>query len=190
MEKRCYYEVLEVSKTSSAGEIKKAYRKKAMEFHPDRNPGNAEAEEKFKEASEAYEVLSNQEKKQMYDQFGHQGVNGQGFGGFNSTDDIFSSFGSIFDDFFGFGGAGPGSRSRGRRGADLRYDLTLEFKEACFGVSKDIEFEREESVEHVMALEQKKVVKNTRHVVVLVKLEEAKVSSLQRVRPLVMAKVR
>ena len=139
-----YYEILEVTKTSSAGEIKKAYRKKAMEFHPDRNPGDKEAEEKFKEASEAYEVLSNQEKKQMYDQFGHQGVNGQGFGGFNSTDDIFSSFGSIFDDFFGFGGAGPGSRSRGRRGADLRYDLTLEFKEACFGVSKDIEFERED----------------------------------------------
>jgi molecular chaperone DnaJ len=145
MEKRCYYEILEVTKTSSGGEIKKAYRKKAMEFHPDRNPGNAEAEEKFKEASEAYEVLSSQEKKQMYDQFGHQGMNGQGFGGFSSTDDIFSSFGSIFDDFFGFGGAGPGSRSRGRRGADLRYDLTLEFTEACFGVSKDIEFEREES---------------------------------------------
>ena len=145
MEKRCYYEVLEVTKTSSAGEIKKAYRKKAMEFHPDRNPDNKEAEEKFKEASEAYEILSNDEKRKLYDQFGHAGVNGQGFGGgFNDVDDIFSSFGSIFDDFFGFSGGGS-RRSRGRRGADLRYDLTLEFKEAVFGASKDIEFEREES---------------------------------------------
>ena len=106
---------------------------------------------------------------------------------------IFSlAFGSIFDDFFGFGGAGPGSRSRGRRGADLRYDLTLEFKEACFGVSKDIEFEEKSLAEHVMALEQKKVVKQlARHVVVLVKSEEAKVSSLLRVLVLlVMAKVK
>jgi molecular chaperone DnaJ len=106
MAKRDYYEILGVSKSSSADEIKKAYRKKAIKFHPDKNPDNKEAEEKFKEAAEAYEVLSNDEKKQRYDQFGHAGVDGQsGFGGGGmNMDDIFSHFGDIFG-----GGSGGGS---------------------------------------------------------------------------------
>ncbi|HPR28892.1 MAG TPA: DnaJ domain-containing protein, partial [Chitinophagales bacterium] len=113
MAKRDYYEVLGVSKNASAEEIKKAYRKMALQYHPDKNPGNKEAEEKFKEAAEAYDVLSNAEKKQRYDQFGHAGMGGAGgFGGAGggmNMDDIFSQFGdifgdSIFDSFFGGGG--------------------------------------------------------------------------------------
>ena len=112
MAKRDYYEVLDVNKISSSEEIKKAYRKKALQYHPDKNPGNAEAEEKFKEAAEAYEVLSNPDKKQRYDQFGHAGVGssaGGGFsgGGFRDIEDIFSTFGDIFGGHFGgFGGFG------------------------------------------------------------------------------------
>ncbi len=104
MSKRDYYEILGVSKSSSADEIKKAYRKVAMQFHPDRNPGDKEAEEKFKEAAEAYEVLSDQDKRAQYDRFGHAGVNGRGGGGAHgmNMDDIFSNFGDIFgDDIFG-----------------------------------------------------------------------------------------
>jgi molecular chaperone DnaJ len=139
--KRDYYEILGLQKGASDGEIKTAYRKAAMKYHPDRNPDNAEAEEKFKEASEAYEVLSNAEKRATYDRFGHQGLGGGA--GFQDVNDIFQSFGSIFEEFFGFGGRfGAGGRSRARRGADLRYDLALEFEEAVFGVEKEIEFER------------------------------------------------
>lgn len=143
MAKRDYYEVLGVIKTASVTEIKGAYRKAAMAHHPDRNPGNKEAEEKFKECSEAYEVLSSEEKRRVYDQFGHQGLSGQGFQGFRDVEDVFSSFGSIFEDFFGFGGQ-QGGRGRGgvRRGADLRYDMQITFEEAVKGVQKDIEFER------------------------------------------------
>lgn len=144
MEKRDYYEVLGVSRGASGADIKKAYRKLAMQYHPDRNPDNTEAENKFKECSEAYEVLTNDEKRKVYDAYGHAGLSGQGFEGFSDVNDIFSSFGSIFEDFFGFGGPGGGrGGSRARGGADLRYDLVLDFKEAAFGVEKDIEFNRE-----------------------------------------------
>jgi molecular chaperone DnaJ len=142
MAKRDYYEILGVERNASEGELKKAYRRLAFEYHPDRNQ-SPEAEEKFKEAAEAYDVLSNTEKRQIYDNYGHAGLSGQGFGGgFSNAEDIFSSFGSIFEDFFGFS-SGGGGRSRSRRGADLRYDLELTFKEAVFGTEKEIEFERE-----------------------------------------------
>src|SRR4028119_1822269 len=129
MSKRDYYEILGVGKSASADEIKKAYRKVAMQYHPDRNPGDKAAEEKFKEAAEAYEVLSDADKRAQYDRFGHAGVtgNGRGFGGGNANmDDIFSQFGDIFgEDIFGSffgGGAGGGrrggQRSRGTRGSN------------------------------------------------------------------------
>jgi molecular chaperone DnaJ len=147
MSKRDYYEVLGVSKSATADEIKKAYRKKAVEFHPDKNPGNKEAEEKFKEATEAYSVLSDVNQKAKYDQFGHAAfANGgggggfQGFGGgdFSGFEDI---FGDVFSSFFGgaFGGGG-GSRqgSRGKPGRDLQYDLKVSFEDAAFGCEKQI----------------------------------------------------
>ena len=110
MEKRDYYEVLGVSRGSSSQDIKKAYRQQAMKYHPDRNPDNKDAEEKFKEASEAYEVLADDEKRKVYDAYGHAGLSGQGFEGFSDVGDIFSSFGSIFEDFFGFSGGAGGAR--------------------------------------------------------------------------------
>lgn len=138
--KRDYYEVLDVAKGASGDEIKKSYRKLAMQFHPDRNPGDAEAENKFKEATEAYEVLSNDQKRQMYDQFGHAGANGSGFdpfAGFGGGD----PFSSIFDAFFGQNArGGGGGRTAVRQGADLRYDLTINFEEAIFGTEKEIEY--------------------------------------------------
>jgi molecular chaperone DnaJ len=151
MAKRDYYEVLGVEKNASKEDLKKAYRKLAMQFHPDRNPNDSTAEEKFKEAAEAYEVLSNDEKKARYDRFGHEGVKG-GFGnqGFNDINDIFSHFsdvfggGSIFDDFFGGGGR---QRSRGRTGgapgADLRINLKLTLEEVAEGVSKTIKIKKQ-----------------------------------------------
>lgn len=142
MSKRDYYEVLGISKEATQQEIKKSYRQLAMQYHPDRNQGDTSAEDKFKEASEAYDVLSNNEKKQAYDAYGHAGLNGQGFGGFNDVNDIFSSFGNIFDDFFGFSGGGGGGRQQARRGADLRYDLQIEFTEAAFGLEKEISYDR------------------------------------------------
>jgi molecular chaperone DnaJ len=142
--KRDYYEVLGVTRTAMEVEIKSAYRQAALKYHPDRNPGSQEAEVKFKEASEAYEVLSDQSKRSTYDRFGHQGLSGQGFQGFQDVGDIFSSFGSIFEEFFGFSGGQAGSRGRGgaRRGADLRYDLAISFEEAVFGADHELEFER------------------------------------------------
>src|ERR1035437_2767698 len=137
MAKRDYYEVLGVGKDSSADEIKKAYRKKAIQYHPDKNPGDKQSEENFKEAAEAYEVLSNPEKKQRYDQFGHaanaSAVNGGGYGGGGmNMEDIFSQFGDIFgggggspfDSFFGGGGQSYGGR-RVARGSNLRIKVKL-----------------------------------------------------------------
>lgn len=153
MTKRDFYEILEVGKNASAEEIKKAYRKKAIQYHPDKNPGNKEAEEKFKEAAEAYEVLSNPQKKQRYDQFGHAGVGGaSGGGGFSqhdmSMDDIFSMFGDIFGGGGfggGFGGFGGGSRGGGRRvhrGSDLRVKVTLSLQDIANGVEKKLKLKK------------------------------------------------
>ncbi len=139
--KRDYYEVLGVGQEASDAELKKAYRKLALQFHPDRNPGDQTAEEKFKEAAEAYDVLADAQKRRIYDQYGHQGLEGQGFSGFSGFDDIFSSFGDIFEDFFGFG-SGRRSRSRTQRGADLRYDLQLSFMDAAFGTETEIHLEK------------------------------------------------
>ena len=153
--KRDFYEILGVSKTASADEIKKAYRKVAMQFHPDRNPGNKEAEEKFKEAAEAYEVLSDADKKAQYDRYGHAGVSGNGRGGYGggqnmNMDDIFSQFGDIFGDdvfgsFFGGGqrrGGGGGGRGRGVRGSNLRVRIKLNYEEIAKGASKTIKVKK------------------------------------------------
>lgn len=153
MTKRDYYEVLGVGKDASAEEIKKAYRKKALQYHPDKNPGNKEAEDKFKEAAEAYEVLRDPAKKQRYDQFGHAGMSGAaggggGFSGFSDIEDIFSAFGDIFGGHFGgFGGFG-GSRSYGSsgrrvtRGSDLRVKVKLTLQEVANGVEKKIKVKK------------------------------------------------
>lgn len=145
MAKRDYYEILGLDKSASADEIKKAYRKVAIKYHPDKNPDNPEAEEKFKEAAEAYEVLSNAEKKQRYDQFGHAGMNGGGFGGGGmNMEDIFSQFGDIFgggspfESFFGGGGRGR----RARKGSNLRIKLKLTLEEIANGVEKKIKVNR------------------------------------------------
>jgi molecular chaperone DnaJ len=141
--KRDYYEVLGVNRDASDSDLKSAYRKLALQYHPDRNPGDKTAEDNFKEASEAYEVLRDRQKRQIYDQYGHQGLEGSGFSGFGGFEDIFSSFGDIFEDFFGFGG-NRRSRSHAQRGADLRYDLELEFVEAAFGKDTAIDIEKYE----------------------------------------------
>ena len=145
MSKRDYYEILGVSKSADDKEVKKAYRKLAVKYHPDKNPDNKAAEEKFKEAAEAYDVLSSAEKKQKYDQFGHAGMGGAAGGGFGgggmNMDDIFSQFGDVF----GGGGFGGGGRGRGRRvvkGSDLRIRLSLNLKEVAEGVDKKIKVSR------------------------------------------------
>jgi molecular chaperone DnaJ len=140
--RRDYYEVLSVERTATAEEIKKAYRKLAMQYHPDRNPGDAEAESKFKEAAEAYDVLRDTDKRTRYDRFGHDGVSGQG--GFQSNEDIFSHFGDIFGDLFGFsmGGAARGRRNRPQQGADLRYNLNVSFRQAALGDNVAIKIPR------------------------------------------------
>ena len=142
--KRDYYEVLGVPKSASESELKAAYRKLALKFHPDRNPGDKAAEEKFKEAAEAYDVLRDSQKRQIYDHYGHQGLEGSGFSGFGGFEDIFSSFGDIFEDFFGFSSRRR-PRSRGHRGADLRYDLSLSFMDAAFGVESTIDLDKNET---------------------------------------------
>jgi len=148
MTKRDYYEVLGVSKDASAEEIKKAYRQKAMQYHPDKNPGNKEAEDKFKEAAEAYEVLRDPEKKQRYDQFGHAGMGGAagggGFGGFTDIEDIFSAFGDIFGGFGGFSGSRSygSSGRRVARGSDLRVKVKLNLEEIANGTEKKIKVKK------------------------------------------------
>ncbi|MBN8667131.1 MAG: molecular chaperone DnaJ [Chitinophagales bacterium] len=153
MSKRDYYEILGVGKSASSDEIKKAYRKVAMQYHPDRNPGDKAAEEKFKEAAEAYEVLSDPDRKTQYDRYGHAGVSGNGRGGHAggnmNMDDIFSQFGDIFGDdifgsFFGGGGGGRsrGGRSRGVRGSNLRIKIKLTYEEIAKGVTKNVKVKK------------------------------------------------
>jgi len=151
-EKKDYYELLGISRTSSADEIKKSYRKLAMKYHPDRNPGDKQAESKFKEISEAYEVLSDANKKQQYDQYGHDGLKSAfGPGGFDFSRDfthmsdlqdvlgsIFGDGGGIFDDFFGGGSGRRRSRDGRQQGTDLRFDLEIDFEEAIFGSEREI----------------------------------------------------
>ena len=153
--KRDYYEVLEVTKTATVEEIKKAYRKKAIQYHPDKNPGDKQAEENFKEAAEAYDVLSDPQKRQRYDQFGHAGVGGAGQGGFGggmSMDDIFSQFGDIFGSFGGFSGFGGfgGGRSARRvnRGTNLRVKVKMNLQEIATGIEKKIKVKKYVACQH------------------------------------------
>ncbi len=148
MSKRDYYEVLEISKSASVEEIKKAYRKMAIKYHPDKNPGDKEAEEKFKEAAEAYEVLSDDNKKARYDQFGHAGMGGAagggGFGGFGggmNMEDIFSQFGDIFGGHFN-GGFGGGQRQQQARGSNLRIRIKLNLEEMINGTQKTVKVKK------------------------------------------------
>ncbi len=136
MARRDYYEVLGVQKNCTLEDLKKAYRKLALEYHPDRNPGNKESEERFKEANEAYSVLSDPQRREQYDLYGHASPSGQGFEGFGGFG--FGGMEDILNDFFGFGSVFSGFRDRSRRGADLRYNLTVSFEEAVFGTEKDI----------------------------------------------------
>lgn len=154
MAKRDYYEILGVSKSVNQDDLKKAYRKIALKYHPDRNPGDKAAEEKFKEATEAYEVLSDAEKRSRYDRFGHaaEGM-GEGFGGFGSGFGGSSGFGDIFGDIFGeffgagagAGGGGRGSTRRGERGTDLQYNMEISFEEAAFGHTSEVDIPRMET---------------------------------------------
>lgn len=144
MAQRDYYEVLGVDRGAGADEIKKAYRKCALESHPDRHPGDQEAEDRFKAAAEAYEVLSDSQKRQVYDTYGHAGLGGAGgVHHYQDVDEIFSHFSDLFEDFFGFGmgGAGRGRATRSRP-IDLSYQLTISFEEALFGTEKEIEFSK------------------------------------------------
>ena len=147
MSKKDYYETLNLSKSASESEIKKAYRKLAIKYHPDKNPGNKEAEQSFKEAAEAYEILSNSQKKQQYDQFGHAAFSGgQGFGGGGgggmSMDDIFDHFGDVFGSSFGGGGFGRGGGRRVRKGSNLRVKLKLSLEDIVNGVQKKIKVQK------------------------------------------------
>ena len=140
--------MLGVSRTASEAELKSAYRKLAMQYHPDRNPNNPDAEERFKEITEAYAILADSEKRSLYDRFGHAGVGGAAAGGFDAS--AFQDLGDIFGDLFGFGdafGIGGRRRSRVQRGADLREDLTIEFEEAAFGAEKRVLVRRHEACE-------------------------------------------
>lgn len=148
MSKRDYYEILGVSNSASDQEIKSAYRRQAVRYHPDKNPGDQSAEENFKEAAEAYSVLGDQQKRAKYDRFGHSSVSGSGGAGFDPS--TFSDFGDIFGDFFGFGDLFGGSsrrQSTARRGADLRYDLQINFMDAAFGMKTKIKLPRMEACE-------------------------------------------
>lgn len=144
-----YYEVLGVSRDASDQELKSAYRKLALKYHPDRNPGDSASEEKFKEASEAYQVLSDPDKRAAYDRFGHAGVSGGGpggFGGFSGAVDLGDIFGDLFGEMFNMGG-GAQRNARQTRGDDLRFDMTIDFEEAIFGTEKEIRIRRLEACE-------------------------------------------
>lgn len=147
---RDYYEILNVSRDADGDTIKKAYRKLAMKYHPDRNPDDKEAENRFKEAAEAYEVLSDAQKRQVYDTYGHDGLKNSGYSGPGNASDIFSHINEMFGDMFGFGGSG-GGRSRQRdpngpiQGNDLRYDLEISFMDAVHGVEKEVEISKPET---------------------------------------------
>jgi molecular chaperone DnaJ len=148
--KRDYYEVLGVQKGATKDDIKKAYRKLAIQYHPDKNQGNKEAEEKFKEATEAYEILSDDQKKAAYDQFGFAGVEGMGgqqdfSSAFRDFGDLFGDFSSIFDTFFGSSGRRSSSGTGVRQGANLRYDVDISFKDAVFGTKVEIQYSRNEA---------------------------------------------
>lgn len=153
MAKRDYYEVLGVQKNATKDDIKKAYRKLAIQNHPDKNPGNKEAEDRFKEATEAYEVLGDEKKRQTYDQFGFAGIEGMGGGGahdyssvFRDFEDIFGDFGGIFDSFFGGGNRTRRSaKETSHRGSDLRYDMAISFTDAVFGTKEEISFMKNQS---------------------------------------------
>ncbi len=151
MSKRDYYEVLGLSREANLNDIKKAYRKKAVQFHPDKNPGDKESEDKFKEATEAYSVLSDPDNRKKYDQFGHAAFAQGGGGGFNGNFSGFEGFedifGDIFSSFFGGAGGGSGRGSRGQAGRDLRYDLEVTFEEAAFGAEKEINISRRQLCE-------------------------------------------
>ncbi|HTH53258.1 MAG TPA: molecular chaperone DnaJ [Edaphobacter sp.] len=149
-----FYEVLSVSRDASDQELKTAYRKLAMQYHPDRNPGDSAAEEKFKECSEAYQVLSDPDKRAAYDRYGHAAFNGSSSGagagpfggGFGGAQDLGDIFGDLFGEMFNMGGSARGGKaSRAQRGRDLRYDLTLEFEEAVFGMEREIKIRRSET---------------------------------------------
>ena len=140
-----YYEILGIDRNASRDTIKKAYRKLAMKYHPDRNPGDKKAEDKFKEATEAYEVLCDLEKRKIYDLYGQEGLKSSGYSGPGNFEDIFSSFSDIFSDIFG-GGFGQQTNRRGPKpGADLRYDLTVSFMEAIHGTTKEVEITKRET---------------------------------------------
>lgn len=140
---RDYYEVLGVPKDAQADDIKKAYRKLALQYHPDRNPDNPDAEHRFKEASEAYQVLSDEEKRAAYDRYGHAGLRGMGADqGFQSAEEIFSQFSDLFGDLFGFGGGRRGGGRRVRRGEDQEVRVRVSFLEAVHGCQKDVEYDR------------------------------------------------
>jgi molecular chaperone DnaJ len=155
--KRDYYQVLGIERTADADSIKKAYRKLALKNHPDRNPGDKEAEERFKEAAEAYEVLSDSEKRQLYDAYGHEGLRNTGFQGFSGVNDVFSAFSDIFEDFFGFGGFGGQRQPSGgpQPGRDLRYDLELSLEEAATGKEAELNVGREVTCEECRGTGQK-----------------------------------
>ena len=137
MSKRDYYEILGVNQNASNKELKTNYRNLAFKYHPDKNPNNEEAENKFKEASEAYEVLSDEKKRQIYDQYGHSGLEQSGFSSRGDFNDIFEDFGGVFEDFFGFSSSKRKRDPFGPvRGSDLRYDLNVSFMDAVFGAEK------------------------------------------------------
>ena len=152
MSKKDYYEVLGVGRDADDQQVKSAYRKLALQYHPDRNPDNPGAEEKFKEAAEAYSVLSDAQKRAAYDRYGHAGLQGAGTQGFDPN--AFADFGDILGDFFGFGdlfGSGGRRRNRAQRGEDVRYDLEINFEDAVFGMTAEIQVPRMEACDRCNA---------------------------------------